>query len=89
MCSEVHYTPSFMRKCKHTFMHHIILISTHIFMHTGEGPFNSLGGFFGEKKLLKAPLADWRILRGSAPHIYVYNWGGKISPVVHQLDRFL
>ena len=55
----------------------------------GEGLVNTVGGFYGEKKLLKAMLADWKILRGDAPFKYVYNWNGEISPVVHQMDRYL
>lgn len=55
----------------------------------GEGPANIVGGFFGEKKLLRAYLSEWKILRGEAPYKYVYNWNGEISPIVHQLDRFL
>ena len=55
----------------------------------GEGPVNIVGGFFGEKKLLRAFLAEWKVLRGEAPYKYIYNWNGELSPVVHQLDRFL
>eukprot|EP01038_Epipyxis_sp_PR26KG_P012247 gene12247-16419_t len=55
----------------------------------GEGPVNTLGGFHGEKKLLRASLADWKILRGEAPFKYVYNWNGELSSIVHQLDRYL
>ena len=55
----------------------------------GEGPVNIVGGFYGEKKLLRAFLAEWKILRGEAPYKYIYNWNGELSPVVHQLDRFL
>lgn len=55
----------------------------------GEGPVNNLGGFFGEAKLLRASLEEWRILRGEEGYKYVYNWNGEISSVVHQLDRYL
>ena len=55
----------------------------------GEGPVNIVGGYFGEKKLLRAYLAEWKILRGEAPYKYIYNWNGELSPVVHQLDRFM
>lgn len=55
----------------------------------GEGPVNIVGGFFGENKLLRAYLSEWKVLRGEAPFKYVYNWNGEISPIVHQLDRFL
>ena len=55
----------------------------------GEGPANSLGGFFGDSKILKALLSEWKVLRGESPYKYVYNWNGELSPVVHQLDRFL
>lgn len=55
----------------------------------GEGIVNTVGGFYGEKKLLKAQLSDWKILRGESPFKYIYNWNGEISPIVHQLDRYL
>lgn len=55
----------------------------------GEGPANIVGGFFGENKLLRAYLSEWKILRGEAPYKYIYNWNGEICPIVHQLDRFL
>lgn len=55
----------------------------------GEGLVNTVGGFYGEKKLLKALLQDWKILRGESPFKYVYHWNGEISPIVHQMDRFL
>ena len=48
-----------------------------------------MGGFFGERKILKALLQDWKVLKGDAPYKYVYNWNGEISPAVHQMDRFL
>jgi hypothetical protein len=60
-----------------------------VIMPQGEGPVNNLGGFFGEKKLLRAYLHQWKILRGQSPFQYVYNWNGEISSVVHQLDRFM
>lgn len=55
----------------------------------GEGPVNIVGGYFGDAKILRAFLSDWKIIRGEAPYKYVYNWNGEISPVVHQLDRFM
>eukprot|EP01036_Dinobryon_divergens_P033411 gene33411-43189_t len=55
----------------------------------GEGPVNTVGGFFGERKILKALLQDWKVVKGDAPYKYVYNWNGEISPTVHQMDRFL
>lgn len=55
----------------------------------GEGPVNTLGGFFGDSKILRASLAEWKILRGEEAYKYVYNWNGEISSVVHQLDRYL
>ncbi|KAJ1427489.1 hypothetical protein B484DRAFT_450265 [Ochromonadaceae sp. CCMP2298] len=55
----------------------------------GEGPANTVGGFYGDQKILRASLAEWKILRGEAPYQYVHNWNGEISSVVHQLDRFL
>jgi hypothetical protein len=44
---------------------------------------------YGSTKILRASLTEWRILRGEGKFKYVYNWNGEISPVVHQLDRFL
>lgn len=55
----------------------------------GEGPVNTLGGFFGDAKILRASLAEWKILRGEEAFKYIYNWNGEISSVVHQLDRYL
>lgn len=55
----------------------------------GEGPVNTLGGFFGDNKILRASLAEWKILRGEEGFKYIYNWNGEISSVVHQLDRYL
>lgn len=55
----------------------------------GEGPVNTLGGFYGDAKILRASLAEWKILRGEEPFKYVHNWNGEISSVVHQLDRYL
>lgn len=55
----------------------------------GEGPVNTLGGFFGDAKILRASLAEWKIIRGEEAFKYVYNWNGEISSVVHQLDRYL
>lgn len=55
----------------------------------GEGPANTVGGFHGERKILKALLSEWKMLRGEAPYQYIHNWNGELSPVVHQLDRFM
>ena len=55
----------------------------------GEGPVNAVGGFSGDDLILRKSLSDWRLLRGEGKFKYVYNWNGEISPVVHQLDRFL
>ena len=57
----------------------------------GEGPVNTLGGFFGanNKKLMGLSLTEMKILQGAAPHKKVYNWNGDVSPIVHQYDRFL
>jgi hypothetical protein len=56
----------------------------------GEGAVNVVGGLFGTQKLVQFDLGDygWKILRGESPYKYIHNWGGEISPVVHQLDRF-
>ena len=55
----------------------------------GEGPVNTVGAFFGERAVLKFTLEQWKVLRGTAPNKYIYNWNGDISPVVHQADRFM
>mmetsp|Transcript_30122 Transcript_30122/g.32830 ORF Transcript_30122/g.32830 Transcript_30122/m.32830 type:complete len:453 (-) Transcript_30122:515-1873(-) len=76
---------------------HNVLLYSHVFgkffdiklFPQGEGPVNIVGGFFGDKKLLRAHLSEWKLMRGEAPFKYVYNWNGEISPVIHQLDRFL
>jgi hypothetical protein len=64
------------------------LMSVRVFPQ-GEGPVNTVGGFYGEQKILRASLAEWKILRGEEGFKYVYNWNGEISSVVHQLDRYL
>jgi len=55
----------------------------------GEGPVNTVGGFYGSSILLKFPLETWKILQGKAPHKKFYNWNGDVSPVVHQYDRYM
>ena len=55
----------------------------------GEGPVNTVGGFYGENKRLKFTLEEWGILKGTPPNAYIANWNGDKSPVIHQLDRFL
>eukprot|EP00607_Mallomonas_marina_P008116 CAMPEP_0182424140 /NCGR_PEP_ID=MMETSP1167-20130531/10293_1 /TAXON_ID=2988 /ORGANISM="Mallomonas Sp, Strain CCMP3275" /LENGTH=140 /DNA_ID=CAMNT_0024603709 /DNA_START=914 /DNA_END=1336 /DNA_ORIENTATION=- len=55
----------------------------------GEGPVNTVGGFFGDNKRLKFTLEEWGIIKGKAPNAYIANWNGDRSPVIHQLDRFL
>lgn len=55
----------------------------------GEGPVNTVGSFFpGERTILKFPLEQWKVLRGSGNQKVFYNWNNEISPVVHQMDRF-
>ena len=54
----------------------------------GEGPVNTVGGFFGKNKRLTYSLQELRILQGEPPHMSIHNWNGDRSPVVHQLDRF-
>lgn len=56
----------------------------------GEGPVNTVGSFYpGPNAVLKMPLETWRVLRGPAGQKAFYNWNNDISPVVHQMDRFL
>jgi hypothetical protein len=55
----------------------------------GEGPVNTIGGFFGERILLKFPLEKWQVLRGEKGKQRIHNWNGDPSPAVHQGDRFL
>ena len=54
----------------------------------GEGPVNTLGGLKGKNQLIRMNLTAWGIARGISPNIYLHNWNGDISPVVHQYDRF-
>ena len=44
---------------------------------------------YTDPEILRASLAEWKILRGEEAYKYVYNWNGEISSVVHQLDRYL
>lgn len=55
----------------------------------GEGPVNTVGAFFGVRRKIKWTLEKWGILEGKAPKANILNWNGDISPVVHQLDRFI
>ena len=56
----------------------------------GEGPVNNVGSFYpGPMAIIKHSLAEWNVLRGSAPNQTFHNWNGDLSPVVHQYDRFL
>jgi hypothetical protein len=55
----------------------------------GSGPVNTIGGFFGDKKIMKLDLFEVGIFKRNAKEkIVVYNWNGQPSPVVHQYDRF-
>lgn len=58
----------------------------------GEGPVNTLGGFYGETKRLKLDLIEAGVFKHDNPNnpkqISVYNWNGMKSPVIHQYDRF-
>jgi len=62
-------------------------MEVHIYQQ-GEGPVNTVGSFFGDRKLIKQPLEQWGILKGLPPHKYIINWNGDRSPVVHQYDRY-
>ena len=55
----------------------------------GEGPVNTIGGFFGTRIPIKLPLETWLVLRGEKGDQYVHNWDDSHSPMVHQGDRFL
>jgi len=50
---------------------------------------NTVGAFFGERAIIKMPLAQWKVLRGDGKMKYFHNWNNDKSPVVHQHDRFL
>jgi hypothetical protein len=56
----------------------------------GQGPANTLGGFFGERKLVQLNLTEAGIFREKkkTEKITVFNWNGVPSPIVHQYDRF-
>lgn len=54
----------------------------------GEGPVNTLGGLFGENKLIKLNMLDVGIFKKKGKSITIHNWNGKPSPVAHQFDRF-
>jgi hypothetical protein len=55
----------------------------------GEGPVNTVGSFFGERAILKFDLKTWKVLKGESPNKFFYNYNGQLSPVIHQMDRFL
>lgn len=55
----------------------------------GEGPVNTLGGLFGQNKLIKLNMIEVGIFKKNDENkITIYNWNGKPSPVSHQFDRF-
>ena len=55
----------------------------------GEGPVNTLGGLFGQNKLIKLNLLEVGVFKKKdGKKITVHNWNGKPSPVAHQFDRF-
>lgn len=55
----------------------------------GEGPVNTLGGLFGDNKLIKLNMIEVGIFKkDSNGKITIQNWNGKPSPVAHQFDRF-
>jgi len=62
-------------------------MDVHIYQQ-GEGPVNTVGSFYGDRKLLKKSLEQWGVLKGKPPHRYIANWNGDYSPVVHQFDRY-
>eukprot|EP01038_Epipyxis_sp_PR26KG_P012537 gene12537-16815_t len=55
----------------------------------GEGAVNVMGGFWGSNKILQFSLEQWKIMTGTSPNKFIYNWDGHASPVVHQLNRYL
>jgi len=55
----------------------------------GEGAANNLGSFYGgKKKILSVDLKEVGVFRDTPDGYTVHNWNGKLSPVVHQSDRF-
>jgi hypothetical protein len=54
----------------------------------GEGPVNTLGGLFGQNKIIKLNMVDVGIFKKTGNKIIINNWNGKPSPVAHQFDRF-
>lgn len=56
----------------------------------GEGPANSIGGFFGMSNInqMNLTLREMKILRGDETKAAFYNFNGEVSPIVHQYDRF-
>lgn len=54
----------------------------------GEGPVNTVGGFFGERIPIKFSLEKWQVLRGEKGKQVIYNWNNDPSPAIHQGDRF-
>ena len=40
----------------------------------GEGPVNTVGAFFGGRAILKFPLTEWGVLKGTSPNAYFANW---------------
>ena len=56
---------------------------------TGEGPVNTLGGLFGNDKIIKLNMTEVGIFKQNKEgKITINNWNGVPSPVVHQYDRF-
>ena len=57
----------------------------------GEGPVNTVGAFSGKSSLVKLTLKEWGIAKAddNSDLIYIHNWNGDKSPVVHQFDRYL
>lgn len=54
----------------------------------GEGPVNTLGGLFGQNKIIKLDMVGVGIFKKVGKKITIQNWNGQPSPVVHQYDRF-
>ena len=72
-------------------LHRIFANRVEIF-EQGQGPVNTLGGFFGDRKLVKINMTEAGIFaertRRKIKTITVFNWNRIPSPVVHQYDRF-
>jgi hypothetical protein len=54
----------------------------------GEGMVNTLGSLAGGLAPIKWTLEEWGIAKGIDKDVWIYNWDGEKSPIVHQADRW-